>query len=223
MIDYLDNIGIQWLMGSDSAFLDHFALTLTHAIIWLPLYLALIVMIIKNNDNMSQIILCIGCAFLCVIISAQLCNAVVKPLVARPRPCNTPTVMFLSQIAGNIHSKDFSFYSSHATNTMSLAVYITLVVRSHKLTAAMLLWSILCCWTRLYLAQHYLTDILVGLFVGAIIGALSYYIYQHVYRTISPDRRFVSTQYTATGYLHADIDIVLSSMAIVVVYSLLPI
>ena len=52
MIEAIDNIGIEWLLGSDSSILDHIALTMTNAWTWVPLYVALLILIIKNNDNM---------------------------------------------------------------------------------------------------------------------------------------------------------------------------
>ncbi len=221
-MENIDNFGILWLMGSQSSVLDHIALTMTHALTWLPLYLSLLWVVIRNNDKMSQILLCVGGALLCVIVASTICNAIVKPLVARLRPCNTPEVMYLSQIAGNLHSKDYSFFSSHAANTMSLAVYFSLLTRSRVLSIAMLSWSLIVCWTRIYLAQHYLSDVLVGLAVGIIIGATGYAVCNAVYNRIFSPPRFISTQYTSSGYAHLDIDIVVSVIAVTLAYTLMP-
>ena len=51
MIEYLDKIGIDLFFGSDSAFLDQMALVLTNAYAWVPMFIALFILIIKNNDN----------------------------------------------------------------------------------------------------------------------------------------------------------------------------
>lgn len=220
----LDNIGIEWLFGSNSAILDHVAITLTNAWIWLPLYIALLVLVIRNNDNMQQIAACFCFAILCVALSSIVSNAVVKPMVERLRPCNNLEIKYLTQIAGNLHSKDYSFFSSHAANTMSLAVYFALLVRSRLLSITLFVWSLINCWTRLYLGQHYLTDILVGLAWGIVSGVLSYCIFRKVYHCISPDpNNFVSSQYTSSGYSQLDIDYVLSVFVIIVAYSLIAI
>lgn len=221
MIEMIDNIGIEWFMGSDSAILDHVALVMTNAWTWVPLYISLFVLIIKNNENMQQIAVCFGYAVMCIALASVMSNVIVKPLIERPRPCNTLEIMYLAQIAGDMHSKDYSFFSSHAANTMSLAVFFTLLVRSYALSVTLFLWSLLNCWTRLYLGQHYLTDILAGILWGIVAGLLSYILYRHTYRHISSPLHFVSTQYTKSGYSRLDVDTVLSVFVITLAYSLI--
>ena len=222
MIEAIDNIGIEWLLGSDSSILDHIALTMTNAWTWVPLYVALLILIIKNNDNMQQIMVCFGFAILCVALASLMANVVVKPMVERPRPCNTPEVMFVSQIAGNMHSKDYSFFSSHAANTMALAVFFALLVKSTALSIVLFVWSLTNCWTRLYLGQHYLTDILAGMIWGIIAGGVSYILLRKVFKRISPSSHFVSSQYTQSGYSQLDVDTVLSVFILTVAYAFIP-
>lgn len=217
----IDDIGIQWLMGSDSAILDHVALVLTNAWSWVPLYISLLVLIIKNNENMQQIAVCFGYAVLCIALASIMSNVIVKPLVERPRPCNTLEIMYLAQIAGDIHNKDYSFFSSHAANTMALAVFFSLLVKSKMLSLTLFVWSLLNCWTRLYLGQHYLTDIMVGLLWGVISGIIAYMLYKKTYSHISSPLHFVSTQYTQSGYSQLDVDTVLSVFILTVAFSLI--
>lgn len=223
MIEAIDNFGITMFLGSDSAFLDHLALTLTNAFTWAPLYIALLVLIIKNNDNMQQIGLCFLCGVLGVIISSVMADVIVKPWIARLRPCNDPEIKYLVQIAGNLRNKDFSFFSAHAANTMSLAVFFTLLVRSSLLSVTLMVWSLVNCWTRLYLGQHYLTDILVGLSWGIVTGIICYVFYLKVGKRIDIKKNFVSTQYTSTGFSKLDIDVVMSVIGLTLVYAMIPI
>ena len=58
----LDRMVLAWFNGSDSLFIDSLATTLTSGFTWIPLYVILIYVIIKNNDTMPQIFLTIGCA-----------------------------------------------------------------------------------------------------------------------------------------------------------------
>lgn len=207
-------------LGSDSAFLDHMALVLTNAFTWAPLYIALLFLIIKNNDNMQQIGLCFLCGVLGVALSSIMADIIVKPWVARLRPCNDPEVKYLVQIAGNLHNKDFSFFSAHAANTMSLAVFFTLLVRSRLLSITLISWSLLNCWTRLYLGQHYLTDILTGLVWGVLTGIFCYFFYTKVHHRINATQHFISSQYTSTGYSYLDIDVVLSVLTLTVIFAI---
>ena len=93
---------------------------------------------------------------------------------------------------------------------MSIAVFFSLLVRNRKFMIVMLAWSLLNCWTRMYLGVHYPSDILCGLAWGATVGMFVYLLYKHVYFKISPKLNYVSTQYTATGYSLVDIDVVIT-------------
>ena len=88
----IDRYILGLLNGSDSIFLDGVVTTLTSGFSWIPLYVALFYIVIKNNDTMEQIGLTVGCALLCVLLADGLADGIVKPLVARPRPLNDPFI-----------------------------------------------------------------------------------------------------------------------------------
>ncbi len=222
MLETIDKLAIDLFFGSDSVFLDHFALIMTNAWTWTPMLLALLLLVIKNNDNMQMIGLCMLCAVGCVLISSGLANIVVKPLVERIRPCNDPAIKYLAQIAGNIHSKDFSFFSSHAANTMSLAFFLTLLVRNKVLSCVLFSWSLLNCWTRLYLGQHFFTDVLTGIIVGIVVGVVMYIIYLKLVKQMGGGRSYISSQYTTTGFSLLDIDIVVTCFILSILVALIP-
>ena len=69
------------LNGSDSLFLDGMMMTLTSSVTWIPLYVALVYLVIKNNETMMQIFLVIGFATLCLLLSSGMADAFIKPLV----------------------------------------------------------------------------------------------------------------------------------------------
>ena len=55
------------LNGSDSLFVDYLVKTLTTAATWIPLYISLFYVVLKNNDNFRRILLILACAA-CVIV-----------------------------------------------------------------------------------------------------------------------------------------------------------
>lgn len=214
-----------WLMpvlgGCHTVFLDGLATVLTSGWTWLALYATLLLAVIKNNETMAQIWLAVGAAALCVALSDGLADGIVKPLAMRPRPINDPAVRPLLDIVTGLADKNFSFFSAHAANTMSLCVFFSLLMRSRRLAVALALWSLVNCWTRIYLGMHYPSDIIVGLAWGGIVGTAVYAAYRHFYRRLSPKLHFISSQYTRKGYALGDINIILNFLLLTVAYAIL--
>ncbi|MDD7258249.1 MAG: phosphatase PAP2 family protein [Prevotellaceae bacterium] len=213
----------QWLLflfnGSDSLFLDGMITVLTSGLTWIPLYVSLAYIVIKNHDTMPQIMLTIGCALLCVAVTAGVTNLLVKPLVARPRPCNDPFVKGLVDTVVSISQKDYSFFSAHAANTFSITVFLSLLVRNRAFVITLVSWSLLNCYTRLYLGFHYPSDIVCGLLFGGLMGFVLYIFYNRLFRMLSPQVNYVSSKYTPTGYAVSDIDLVISVFVFTLVYA----
>ena len=100
----------QWLLalnGSQSLFLDSLMKTLTTATTWIPLYVALIYLVIKNSNDARKVVLTIGCALLCVFLAGSLDDMVVKPLVARWRPARDPEIGILVDIVNGYRGGRF--------------------------------------------------------------------------------------------------------------------
>ena len=217
----LDKQLLLWFNGSDSLFLDGFVETLTTATTWIPLYLGLFYLVLKNNDNVQKVLLVLGCAGLCVFLAGSLNDLFVKPWVARWRPSRDPEIAMLVDVVNGYRGGRYGFFSSHAANTFSLAIFFTLLVRSKVLSVAMILWSLLNCWTRLYLGVHFPGDILCGLLWGGVVGTGMWFLHQHIYKKINTQDFYVSTQYTATGYQKSDVDIVICILLLTIVYAIL--
>lgn len=188
------------LNGSDSLFYDQFVCVLTSGFTWIPLYLALLTIVVRNNETMSQILLVVGCALLCVVLADGMADFVAKPYFQRWRPSNDPMIKYAVRVVGNMRGSDYGFFSAHAANTFSLAVFFCLLVRNRLLSTVLLGWSLLNCYTRVYLGLHYPGDILCGLLWGGVSGLVAYGVYYKVYYRISPKINYVSTQYTSSGY-----------------------
>ncbi len=213
-----------WFNGSDSLFLDRMSDMLTWGFTWTPLFLALFFLVVKNNETMPQIVLVTCCAGLCILLADGMADGIVKPLVARPRPAMDPYLKYLVDVVDGHRGSGFSFFSAHAANTMSLAVFFSMLVRNRLFTTVMVLWSLLNCWTRLYLGLHYPVDIVCGLLWGIVSGLISYMVYHKFYYKISPKINYISSHYTSSGYSMADIDMVVvvvaGTLAIVTVLAL---
>lgn len=204
--------------GSDNIMLDQMVQILTSGLTWIPLYVMLFFVVIRNNETMGQIALVVGSAIFCVLFADGLVDGIIKQLAERWRPSNDPTFKYMVQVVDDIRLKGYSFCSAHAANTMSLAVFFSLLVRSKLLTITLVTWSLINCWTRLYLGVHYPSDILCGMMIGIIVGILVYLLYYKIYLRISPKINYISNQYTSTGYDHDDIDKAMVILMLTLVY-----
>lgn len=210
-----------WFNGSDSLFLDGLVKTLTTATTWIPLYLGLFYMVLKNNDNVQKVLLVLGCAGLCALLAGSLNDLFVKPWVARWRPSRDPEIAMLVDVVDGYRGGRYGFFSSHAANTFSISIFFTLLVRSKVLSIAMILWSLLNCWTRMYLGVHFPGDILCGLLWGGIVGTGMWYLHHYIFQKINTQDFYISTQYTTTGYQKSDVDIVICILLLTLIYAIL--
>lgn len=192
------------LNGSHSLFIDGLALVLTRAATWIPLYLSLIYLVIKNSENVRQIVSIIGCAAMCAVLAGTLDDTIVKPLVARFRPTHDAQIGILVDVVDGYRGGFYGFFSAHAANTFSLAIFFCWLVRDRSLSIMLVVWSLVNCWTRLYLGVHFPIDIVVGLLWGSIVGSFMFLVYRKINVASYSDKNFISTQYTSTGFTRDD-------------------
>lgn len=140
---------------------------------WIPLYIFLIVYLGWKYKRYGLIIIffAIGCAGFSDFTNSRL----LKEAVERPRPCHTLTDP--SEIDLKIRcGRGYSFPSSHASNHMALALFLTLALgpKERFLKWLLLFWALLVGFSQIYVGVHYPFDILGGFIWGAIL-ALSFY------------------------------------------------
>lgn len=207
------------IQGSDSLFLDRVIFSMTHTGTWVPLYVFLLLMVIKNNQTMKQIGLLLFMAIISVVFADVIIDDIVKPLCMRYRPTRDPYLMYSIDVVNNYRAGSYGFFSAHAANTMSVAVFFTLVVRNRIFGVVMILWSLLIGYTRIYLGVHYPSDVLTGWVWGLLIAVSTYFIYCYLYKKVSPERHYISTHYTETGYSLVDVYSVIQVIAATLLYS----
>lgn len=107
-----------------------------------------------------------GALLLALIIEVVICNGILKPFVARPRPCDFNTAVQLLVTRPG----DFSFPSGHtgAAFAAASALYFSRC-RWWRPAAAL---AVLIAFSRLYLYLHFPTDVLAGAMIGILTGWL---------------------------------------------------
>lgn len=216
----IDRSILAFFNGSDSLFVDNLAVILTSGLTWIPLYLSLLYVVIKNNETMKQIMLVIGCMILSIVLSDGVADFIAKPMFERLRPSNDPLIKYTVNVVEGIRGNSYSFFSAHASNTFCIAMFFSLLVRNKVFVVTMVSWSLINCWTRIYLGLHYPSDILVGLIWGGVSGSLAYYIYIKSYLRIYKDFNYISSRYTSTGYNRFDADIVLLVLILTLLFAI---
>lgn len=214
----------EWLLavnGSDSLYLDRVARVLTTAITWLPLYISLFYLVLRNNENFRKVLCILAGAGLCVLLAGSVDDLIVKPTVARWRPTHDPEIGLLVDVVNGYRGGSYGFFSAHASNTFSIAIFFCWLVRSRLLSMALVIWSFTNCWTRMYLGVHFPGDILVGLTWGLIVGTLVYYLFYRVTRRMTSSCHYISTKYTSTGYERDDCNIPVTVLVFTLLYALI--
>ena len=206
--------------GSHCAFVDRLAVTLTCGYMWILLYIALLLLVINNHKTVAQISLVIGMALLAIVLSEGMADLIVKALVARLRPIHDTLMQDSVQVVNNYRAEGYSFFSAHASNTMAVAVFFSLLVKDRLFACILIVWALVNCWTRLYLGVHYPSDIIVGMVWGSVSGLFAYTMYNKVKDT----RRVRASDDAATtdmAYRRSDINTVICVMALLVIFAII--
>lgn len=194
------------LNGSDSLFWDGFMWVATSTLVWLPVMAILLYIIIKNN-KIQEALLVIVMVALVITLADQIASGFCKPFFARYRPTQDADIMYMVDIVNGYRGGRFGFISSHAANTFAAAVFLSLLIKRKSLTFMLVIWAALNSYSRIYLGVHYPGDILFGTLEGCLVGYLVYLLYRFIQKRFFYKPRCISNQYTASGYLISDINL----------------
>lgn len=193
------------LNGSNSLFWDNVMYTITDTFSWSVVIIVLLAIIFKNNTWKEALMVYLTIALL-IFVADRICSGLVKPMVARWRPTQDPQLMYMVDVVRNYRGGRFGFFSGHACNTMCVAMFLSWLFRSTKVTLTLFFWSLSTTFTRLYLGVHYLGDVCVGFIVGALLGFGFYWLMERLVHPRIGMKRFISDQFTSSGYLKDDMD-----------------
>jgi undecaprenyl-diphosphatase len=156
-----------FLNGIHAPLFDGIMWAISYKFTWLPLYIAVIFMVIKHWKRES--IWIILALIMCIVIADQVSSGLIKHLVERPRPSHAADLSGLVHLVNGYTGGRFGFVSSHAANSIGFALLSSLIFRNKNYTLAIFVWAILTAYSRIYLGVHYPLDIVGGTIVG--IGA----------------------------------------------------
>ena len=133
---------------------------------------------------------------------------IIKNLVNSTRPnLYFEAGSYLNIIDDVTLSGSSSFPSGHTTTAFAIATVIILMMKNKNGQLLILMAAVLVGYSRIYLAQHFLQDVIIGALLGTASGILSFYLVQnritikrsmkHIYRVPSGSVSSPSTMQTA--------------------------
>lgn len=170
LFTYLNNLHLDWL--------DPIMKVISGKLTWAPLYLLMLIGIIKHYGKKTFLI--VGLVALLITASDQLSQGF-KYGFKRYRPCQE-----LSNHQPKPHIVDgkcggkYSFFSAHSANSFAIAFFIgaLLIPVWRKSKKTLLIWAVVVAYSRVYLGVHYPADIVVGAIFGILLAMLFLYFYK---------------------------------------------
>ncbi len=157
-----------------NAVLDLILPFVRQAYFWIPVYVFILsLMLLQYGRKAVPWLLALIFVFAYTdLIAASL----LKPLIARIRPCNDLESMRLLVNCGG----GYSMPSAHASNHFGLSYFILFTLRDclpKYAKTLLVLWAVAVAYAQVYVGVHYPLDV----FVGALIGILVAWAVSHFY------------------------------------------
>ena len=170
----------QLINGHHNSVADHFFKYFTYygdGLMWIPL--GIFCLIYRRKYFIAVV-----AGVIISTILAQFLKRVVFPDELRP-------ITYLSRsfpvhvVDGVMMKRVHSFPSGHATTAFAMALIMAHIINMKTWSVILPLFALLAAYSRVYLGQHFPTDILAGMCVGALSAILSLLVYRKFLRHIN--------------------------------------
>lgn len=184
---FLDKVD-KWLMEllnfDGGTVLDNFFYIISSKKTWIPIGVFFLYSILRNKKMRGNALLIVICIAFTVTICDQVSSSLIKPAVERLRPSHCDEISGMLHFVNNYRSSRFGFCSSHAANATGVFVFVSLLYRKRKVVLPLLIWTVLVCYSRIYLGVHYPGDVICGSFIGVATGVFVFRFYNYMCKLI---------------------------------------
>jgi membrane-associated phospholipid phosphatase len=118
-----------------------------------------------------------GLALLYAFLLSGAAVQIIKNLVSAPRPrLFFEPGQYLFFVDDVSLANNSSFPSGHTATAFAIATVLILLMKNKRWQLPVLTAAVLVGYSRIYLAQHFLLDVLIGAVIGSVAGFLGVYI-----------------------------------------------
>lgn len=182
MIEELDKQLFLFLNSLNSPFWDEVMWLVTSRMTWVPLYLFMLYMFIKDHHRKALVIFIFAVA--AVTLSDQLSVHAFKEVFQRVRPSREEEYADIIHLLRGRRSGMYGFVSSHASNSFTIAIFSLKLIRRRWYTISIIFWALAVSYSRIYAGVHYPGDIIGGAALGFIIGYALFIAYDYTDRKL---------------------------------------
>ena len=167
------------LNGLHQDWLDPVMFAISGKLEWIPLYVFIILSLIYKYKKAG--LFALAGLIIAVILSDQITSGFMKPFFGRLRPTHDPELKDLVYIINGYRGGLYSFASSHASNSFTLATFLWLLLRRKEAWVGYLfIWAAIVSYSRVYLGVHFPGDIIAGALAGILVANLVFFLYNKI-------------------------------------------
>lgn len=163
---------VLWINGNHSTFSDRFFTFVTYGgdgKIFIPLIL--ILLFVRFSYALVAISAWAGHGILCSVL-----KRLVFPNMLRPTgTIDNDLLYFVPGV--DVHA-NYSFPSGHTATAFCFAIILALLLRRRSVFFIVVAFAMLVAYSRVYLLQHFLIDVVGGAFIGTVVAMTAWYLFE---------------------------------------------